>query len=87
VTQKPGIVNKDHFHWMATQTQKECGSVAGRHGYAMFDEMAIQVTKICIILKLNKLVEFNLCSCKLKTLTPVLGQYIDIMYGGITLCC
>lgn len=42
--QKPGIC-KDHFHWMATQAQKECGSVAGRHGYVMFDEMAIQVKK------------------------------------------
>lgn len=42
--QKPGIC-KDHFHWMATEAQKECVSVAGRHGYVMFDEMAIQVTK------------------------------------------
>jgi hypothetical protein len=51
VMQKPGIC-KDQLDWMAAQAQKECVSVAGRHGYVTFDEMAIQVRhdmSICVI--------------------------------------
>lgn len=42
VVQKHGIC-KDHLLWMNTQAEKEHISVAGRHGYIMFDEMSIQV--------------------------------------------
>ena len=51
VIQKHGIC-KDHLQWMANQADRERVTVAGRHGYLMFDEMSIQVenaVSICVI--------------------------------------